>query len=79
MDIAGRKLRFIQKYLQVTDEKIIAQLEAILKTAKTEKIQKISVHDFVGILSEEEAEKMKRDIEEACENIDSILYYGQPV
>ena len=64
MDIATRKLRFIQKYLQVTDEKVIDQLESILKLPGKEKKKKTSVHDFVGIMREEEAEKMKKDIEE---------------
>ena len=69
MDIQTRKLNFIQEILAITNEKVIAKLESILKKERKKDAQHLSAHDFLGVISEEEAEKMKKEIQEACENI----------
>lgn len=72
-DIANRKLRFIEEYLEVKDEALLTKLEILLHTEKqaiNPQKTKPSARDLMGVISEKEAEKMKKDIEEACENID---------
>lgn len=74
-DLATRKLQFIKQYLQISDEALIEKLEAVLyernqKTSPQQTLDKTSVNDFLGVLDDKEAMQMKKDIEEACENID---------
>ena len=69
MDIQTRKLNFIQEILAIINEKVISKLESLLKKEKKKDVQRLSVYDFLGVISEEEAENMEKEIEEACENI----------
>ena len=69
MDIQTRKLNFIQEVLAVSNEKIIDKLEALLRKERKKNIKSPSVYDLLGVLSEEEAEQMKKEIEASCETI----------
>ena len=69
VDLQTRKLHFIQELLALSNEKVIEKLEGFLKMEKHKEDKKPSVYDLLGVISEEEAEKMKKDIEESCENI----------
>lgn len=69
MDIQTRKLHLLQEVLSLNNEKIISKLESLLKKEKLKKQESSSVYDLLGVVSEEEAEKMKKEIEESCENI----------
>ena len=69
MDIQTRKLHFIQEILTLSNEKIMEKLESLLKSEKHKEGKKPSVYDLLGVITEQEAEKMKKEIEEACENI----------
>ena len=40
MDIQARKIHFVQEFLQVTDETIIARFEKILRIERKKKISK---------------------------------------
>ena len=70
IDIATRKLHFIEEYLRIEDETLIKKLENLLnKERQDEKAQKPTAQDFLGLLGKEEADQMKKNIEDACENI----------
>ncbi|MCK5371448.1 MAG: hypothetical protein KAQ62_22960 [Cyclobacteriaceae bacterium] len=69
MDIQTRKLNFIQEILAISNEKVISKLESLLKKEKKKDEQRLSVYDLLGVISEEEAENMEKEIKEACENI----------
>lgn len=70
MDLKTRKLHFIQEILALENEKIIDKLESLLNKEKRKKEgQKPSVYNLLGVISEDEAEKMKKEIENSCENI----------
>lgn len=69
MDIQTRKLLFIQEILALSNERIIDKLETILKKEKSKIEKKPSAYDLLGVISEKEATDMKREIEQACENI----------
>jgi hypothetical protein len=69
MDIQTKKLHFIQEILALKNEKIIDKLESILKKERLKEAQKPSVYNLLGVISEEEGEQMKKEIEAACENI----------
>ncbi|MBW6461190.1 MAG: hypothetical protein K0B08_11530 [Bacteroidales bacterium] len=49
MDIQARKLNFIQEFLRITDEKLIARLEHLLHTERKKKIE----HDLSPMSAEE--------------------------
>ena len=69
MDIQSRKLHFIQEILALTNERIISKLEDVLNKEKLNEKAKPSIYDLVGVISEEEAARMEKEIDEACENI----------
>ena len=69
MDIQTRKLNFIQEILALSNEEIIVKLEGMLMREKRKESNKSSVYDFVGIISESEADSMKKIIEDTCERI----------
>ena len=69
MDIHTRKLNFIQKILGLSNERIMDKLESLLKAEINKNTSHPSVYDVVGVISEEEAESMKKEIEASCEDI----------
>ena len=72
MYIESRKIHLIEEVLKVTNEATIRKLEGVLKRS-VEKIpaqkKKLSIYDFVGILSKKESNEMRKAIEETCETI----------
>lgn len=71
MDIKTRKLNFIQEILALNNETIIEKLESLLKKEKRKETKSYSAYSLLGVLNEEEAEEMKKRIEESCENINN--------
>ncbi len=69
MDLQAKKLNFIQEILASGNEKLIDKLASILKKERKKGSQQPSVYDLLGVISEKEAENMKKDIEESCEKI----------
>lgn len=65
----ARKLSLIEKVLKVNNESLLVSLENVLKTSKASGT-KISIYDFVGMLSKKDADKMRIAIAETCETID---------
>lgn len=70
MDLAAKKLAFIEEYLHLSNEKIIDRLASILRKEKKNDTPKKSLSDFFGIMDKEEGEEFMRNINEGCENID---------
>ena len=67
----ARKLHLIEEILKVKSESVWIALENVLKKDEVKlDIEKPTIYDFVGILSEKDAKAMKKAIEEACETID---------
>ncbi len=69
MDLKTKKLNFIQEILAVSNEQIIDKLESLLKKERKKQVPSTSVYDLLNVISEEEAENMKKDIEDSCEKI----------
>jgi hypothetical protein len=71
MDIAAKKLEFIEKYIQLKNEKLVDKLSLLLgsETLHTSKPRK-NIEDFFGIISAKEGNEMKNAIEKGCDNID---------
>lgn len=69
MNEEARKLHLIEALLKEEDEKVLSDVESLLTRNETKPVEKKSFKDFAGIWTEEEAEKMKKDIEEACGQI----------
>jgi len=68
----ARKIHLLEEVLKVTNEATLIELEAVLKKSKNKtagKKKKPSIYDFVGILTKKEAGKMRKAIEETCEQI----------
>ena len=68
MDINTRKLNFIEEVLSLSNESVLSELENVLKKNESSD-PKSSFHDLLGIITEEEARVMEKEIEDACEQI----------
>lgn len=65
----SQKIHIIEEVLKVDDASTLNELESYLKKSKKVKSSKKSIYDFVGVLSDKDAEKMKSAIKETCEII----------
>ena len=70
MDLAAKKLAFIEEYLHLSNKKLIDRLSSILQREKKTEMPNKSFSDFFGIMGKEEGEGFMRNIKEGCENID---------
>jgi hypoxanthine-guanine phosphoribosyltransferase len=65
----SRKILLIEDVLKVENDSILSKLENILKNSRVAKVKKKSIYDFVGIISNKEAQEMKKIIKETSETI----------
>ena len=70
MDLASKKLAFIEEYLHLSNEKLIDKLDTLLRKEKEKTAPKKSLSDFFGIMTKEEGSELIRNIDDGCENID---------
>ena len=68
MSIETRKLRLIEDFVKIKDHVLLDKIEALLKR-KPSSTSKFSIDKFVGIWSKDEADEIKKIIEEGCEQI----------
>ena len=64
MEMAERKLKIIELIIKTQDEKLLQKLLAQLEDPKSPEHKPWM--KFAGILNDEEAEKIKKDMEEGC-------------
>ena len=72
MYIEARKIHLIEEVIKENNEATLRELETVLKKSKqktSEKNKKLSIYDFVGILSKKEAVEIRQVITETCETI----------
>jgi UDP-glucose 6-dehydrogenase len=65
----SRKIHLIEEVLKVTNEGTLVALETVLKKSKKAKSKKLSIYDFVGILTKKESGDMRKAIKETAEII----------
>jgi len=65
----SRKIQLIEEVLKVTNEHLLCELETVLKKASKTKLKKLSMNDFVGVLSKKDATEMRKAIKETAETI----------
>lgn len=66
----ARKLHLIEELLKTKSNKVLAEVEAILKGRKArKKADTFSAHEFSGVISAEDAALMEAAIDEGCEQI----------
>lgn len=65
----SRKIILIEEVLKINDERTLSALEGVLKKAKDTEAKKLSLYDFVGILTDKETKQVKKAIAETCEII----------
>lgn len=69
MNIEARKLRIIELFTSLKDTTKITQIESLLLPSSSSD-RKTMINSLAGTWSEEEAEEIKKIIEEGCEKID---------
>ena len=70
MDLAAKKLAFIEEYIHLSNEKLIDKLDSLLRKEKEQDTPKKTLFDFFGIMTEEEGEEFMKNINDGCENVD---------
>lgn len=66
MSIESRKLLLIEEILNIENELVLEELDSVISRNRSQMANRISLKNFEGIWTEEEAEEMKRNIEEGC-------------
>ena len=64
-----RKIQLIEQVLKESNEETLAALETVFKKSKKQKEKKVTIYDFVGILTNKEASDIKKAIKETSETI----------
>lgn len=67
----ARKIHLIEQVLKVNSEELLVQLESVFAKSQRQvvKEKKVSIYDFVGVLSQKEIGQMKQAIEETSETV----------
>ena len=65
----SRKIQLIEDVLKVDNDSILSKLENVLKNSRATKDKKKTIYDFVGIISNKEAQEIKKAIKETSETI----------
>lgn len=63
------KLHLIEALLKVNDEKLLEEIEALMARRQMKAIEKKGFVELAGTLTDEEADKWLKNIEEGCEQI----------
>lgn len=69
MNGEARKLHLIEEILKIENDAVLEEVESVINRSKMEVVPRKSVRDLAGRLTNEEAEEMKRIIDESCEQI----------
>jgi len=74
MDIASRKLNFVQRFLKLSDEKTIDKLERILntETKKSEQFSPMTIEDFNAMIDNSENDHTNGNVIEAKDILNQI-------
>jgi hypothetical protein len=65
----AKKLHLIGEILKIENDSILDEVETVIIKNKLQSVSDKKFKDFSGIWSVEEADEMKRIIEETCEQI----------
>lgn len=69
MNGEARKLHLIEEILKIENDAVLQEVESVISRSKLQAVPGKGIEDYVGIWTNEEAEEMKRIIEESCEQI----------
>jgi|GEM_PF-6679708 len=69
MHAEAKKLHLIEGLIKVDSDTVLAELETVLTKSKTQLPHSKSFQDFKSTLTLEEANELKRNIEEGCEQV----------
>ena len=64
-----RKIQLIEQVLKEDNEVTLAALETVFKKLTKHNKKKLTIYDFVGILTKKESDDMKKAIKETAEKI----------
>ena len=65
----AKKIHLIEAILKMENEEELTEVETAINKSKMNFVTGKSFKDFAGICTEEEAEEMKKIIEDSCEQI----------
>jgi hypothetical protein len=65
----AKKLHLIREILKIENEAVLTEVETVINLRKLHTVGRRNFNEFAGILSDEEADSLKKTIEENFENI----------
>jgi hypothetical protein len=65
----AKKLYLIEEILKIDNEAVLEEVETVISKSKLHVVNRKSFKDLLGVWTEEEADEMKKIIEESCEQI----------
>jgi hypothetical protein len=65
----AKKLHLIEEILKIENDAVLVEVETVITRSKLHAIGRRSFKEFAGLLSDEEAARMEKIIEEGCEQI----------
>jgi len=78
MDIQARKLNFVQEFMRITDEELVARLENLLQSERKRSVEKelvpMTIDDFEKIIEKSESDYLngrETDAKELLKLIDT--------
>ncbi len=67
----AKKIHLIEAILKIENDEELAEVETAINKSKMNFVSGKSFKDFAGIWTAEEAEEMKKIIEDSCEQINA--------
>jgi hypothetical protein len=65
----AKKLHLIEEILKIENDSVLDEVESVISKSKLHSVDRKGFKDFAGIWTAEEADNIKRIIEESCEQI----------
>lgn len=65
----AKKLHLIEEILKIENDAVLAEVETVITRSKLHVAGRRSFKEFAGMLSDEEAARLEKDIAEGCEQI----------
>jgi hypothetical protein len=74
MDIAARKLNFVQRFLRLSDERTIDKLEKLLykETSKSDDLSPMTIEEFYAMIDDSENDHKNGNVIEAKDILNQI-------
>lgn len=65
----AKKLHLIEEILKIENDAVLEEVEIVISKSRMDVVNRKRFKEFVGIWTNEEADEIKRTIDESCEQL----------